>query len=98
MSRADKIQLLEQLNGVENPEEFLPSGKFNTPNVGGLRKSAVSNRSNVSKKSSARSTASKKSNKAKKPSKITCLQDMVKKKDRLTHELLIEYLNNLLEC
>lgn len=95
MSRADKIQLLNHLNG-ENPEEFLPGSKFNTPNVGGLRKSAVSNRSNVSKKSSARSTASKKSGKAKKPAAIKNLVDLVKKSDRFTHELLIDYLNDLL--
>jgi len=88
MSRQEKINLLNQLN---NSNQFTASN-FNSPGRGKLRSArpntGMSYRSNASKasvKSSAR--------KSKKPAPIRNLIDLVKKSDKMSHELVIDYLN-----
>ena len=93
MSRQEKIDLLNQLNGGD---VSLPASRFDSPGKGGLRRpnTGMSSRSNASRKSnksSARKTA-------KKPAPIRNLCDLVKKSDRMNHELVIDYLQSLIQC
>lgn len=92
MSRQEKIDLLNKLN---QSNQFTTSN-FASPGRGSLRRpnTGMSHRSNTSK-ASIISSSRKIPTKLKKPPPVKNLVDLVKKSDKMSHELVIDYLNSL---